>query len=317
MDGIVKAAENTNSGDIYLKVEGIKGVGALFGMPQLDTLDNRWIVIDHTLLDSFMADSGEAGSLTTPKDEDIVEAAEVLGRVSDKYIFSADKADAVLTMREYVSQEKVGGKDTKHFKVAANKSNLKRYLDELGNELDKTKLSEWAEDAYQQPLSKLLQLESAAKATDDLKGSETFDAWVNTDTKMLHKVRFAEKKDAADNYAELVLNYDGGDSLPLAFNVRSTANDTDVTASFEATLNMETDTVKLTADLKDDAADTKATGSFDFKIKPGEGNVKAEAPADAMTLVEALNALGLADYFNLLIDSLEESLQSDASLESL
>jgi hypothetical protein len=309
-DGVVKDAANSDSPDMYVKVDGIKGLGSLAGIPQLDALDSQWITLDHTFFDSFVADEEGAG-FTMPSKADVVEAAEVVGKVSDKYLFTTNKADAVLDMREYVGTEKLDGKDTKHFKVKANKANLKRYLEELGKELDKTKLNDWAEETFDKPLSKQLNLEDAIKAADDLKGDETFDAWVNTKTKLLHKVRFTDAKNPKDNYLDLVLNYDGGNTLPFSL----TTHGKDAVATLDMSVNMDTNVVKLSADMEDGAEDTASTGSFDFTIKPGSGKVEAEAPEGAISLLEALSLIGLDEYLNLLTGSIEGALQEDTSFE--
>lgn len=315
LDGVVKDAANSDSPDLYVKTGGIKGLGALYGLPQLDSLDGQWITLDHSFFDSFIQGS-ESVAFGMPTDEDVTGAAEVLGRVSNKYLFTADKSNAVLAMREYVGKEQVDGKETMHYKVAVNKTNLTRYLEELGTELDKTTLNDWAQSSYSKSLSELLELEEAQKAAGRLNGSEPIDAWVNTKTKMLRQVRFADTKQPDTNYAELIFDYDGGDELPFGLNVRSTVDETDVTASFDLTLNMDTDIMTLKGDIKDDAETTKSTGSFDLTIKPGSGDVAAEVPAGAISLSEALNMIGLNEYFNSLLGQVEASLQEDLT-ESL
>jgi hypothetical protein len=296
VEGLFKDAANSESPDVYFKASGIKGLGALAGLPQLDALDNQWIVVDHTLIDSFAASSASSGSLSNPSEEDFVEAARAVGEVNNKYLFNADQADAVFSMREYVGTQQVDGKDTMHFKVGASKTNLKRYLKELGQELDKTKLNDWTKDTFKKPISELLELDKAAKTADQqIKDGETFDAWVNTETKMLHKVRFAGDNQPQDNYVEFVLNYNGGDELPFALNIRSTEDDQDVTASLAMTLNMDNDRVGLSADIKNQAPENPSEGSFDLILKPGSGNVNAEVPEGAVSVIEALMMAGLAD----------------------
>lgn len=311
IDGVVKDAANSDSPDLYVKVEGIKGLGALAGMPQLDTLDNQWITLDHTFFDSFVADEEGSGA-SMPSKADVVEAAEAVGSVNDKYLFTTDKADAVLDMSEYVGAEKLDGKDMKHFKVKANKANLKRYLEELGKELDKTKLNDWVEEIFDKPLSKQLKLEEAVKAADRLKGDETFDAWVNTKTQLLYKVRFTDAKDSKDTYIDLILDYDGGNTLPFSIVMHTK----DQGATLDMSVNMDTNVVMLAADMEDDSNDSnKVTGSFDFTIKPGSGEVEAEAPEGAVSLMEALSLIGLQDYLNLLNGSVEGALQEETSFE--
>jgi hypothetical protein len=41
VDGLMKDVANSDSPDLYIKAGGIKGLGAMYGMPDRDTLDNQ------------------------------------------------------------------------------------------------------------------------------------------------------------------------------------------------------------------------------------------------------------------------------------
>jgi hypothetical protein len=307
VSAIIKQANGSEVPDVYLKVSGITGLGNLAGLPMLDTLNNRWIAIDHTFFDSFVED-GEAPSV--PKEEDITEVTEVVGRVSDKYIFTTNKEDAAFTMRKYVGKEKQDGKDTMHYKVSPNKDNLKRFIEELATELDKTKLNDWVKETNSKSLSELLELESAKNAVDNLEGSEEFDAWVNTDTRLLHKIKFTDANQPEKNFAELVFNYSGGAEMPIALNVSSKQGTTETTGTFGLTVNTDTDQFKVKIDIKENTDGAETSTKLDLTAKPGD-DIDADVPKDAVSLVEAMDMIGLGDYFNALIGSLEASLEEN------
>ena len=319
IDGVAKDVDNSESPDLYLKLGGIKGLGEGFGMPELDTLDNQWITLDHSLIDSYVNMAESAGGLEAtdqmkaPTQEQAADGARVLGEVSKKYLFTDDEANAVFEMKKYIGKETVDGKETNHYDVKVNKAHLKAYYKELGEQLDKSKLNAWAKDAYDKDLSKLIDSEGMQKSVDDIKDTDTFGMWVNTETKLVHKVRFSESKNAAENYMEVGLNYAGGDEKPLFLNFRSNQDGSDTSGSITFNINTKTDVFKIEADLEQ-KGDNAVAMNLKAEIKPGASNFKAEAPEGAITLSEAFSRVGLGDYLELFNQSLESELNSEATL---
>jgi hypothetical protein len=319
VEGVAKDVDSSESPDLYLKLGGIKGLGESFGMPELDTLDNQWVTLDHSLIDSYVNMAESAGGLESadtmkaPTQEQTSDGARVIGEVSKKYLFTDDEANAVLEMKEYVGKETVDGKETNHYKVKVNKDRLKAFYKELGEQLDKSKLNDWAKEAYDKDLSKLIDSEGMQKSVDDIKDTDTFDIWVNTDTKLIHKVRFSETKNPADNYMELGLNYAGGDEKPLFLNFSSNQDGSDTSGSLKFNINTKTDVFKIEADIEQ-KGDSDVAMNLKAEIKPGASDFKAEAPEGAITLSEAFARVGLGDYLELFNQSLESELNSEATL---
>lgn len=317
-DGVVKDADNSESPDLYFKVGGIKGMGSLYGIPGLDSLDNQWVTIDHTLLDSYGQQLGAAGGIETdgsdtfamPKEADVVDAANVLGKEADKYIFSSDSSTAVLKNDSFVGKETVDGKATNHYKVTADKDHLKAFAKELGTELDKTNLSKWTKEHYKKSLSEVVDTKAMADSADKIKSGDKFDLWVNTKTKLIHKVRFSDKKDAAKNYFELGLNYDGGAEKPFFVTVADNKDGVEGKGTFGVTLNTDTNVVKFSVDGADEG-DSGFKLKVDATFKPSDKKVDAKAPAGAITLNQALEAVGLGGYTDMLNQSLSQDLSVD------
>lgn len=322
VEGMAKDAANSDSPDLYLKVKGITGLGESFGMAQLDALNDQWIAVDHTFLDTYVKQIEQAGGiqegkgLTTPKQEDMVDAAKAVGTVSKKYLFATDDANAVLEMKEFVGKEEVDGKSTNHYKVAADKANLKAFVKALGESLDKSKLNAWAKDAYGKNLSEVLNVEGMQKSVDGIKDGDTFDVWVNTKTKLVHKFRFTEKENTK-NYFELGLNYDGGDEKPLFLNVGSETDGQNTTAKFVLTLNTATDAAKGDIDITTDDGESQNVFTVNLEGKPGTGAVAVEAPEGAISLSEALALIGLDGYLDLLTQSLSGAIAEQTATGEL
>jgi hypothetical protein len=295
IDGVAKDVENSESPDLYLKFGGIKGLGANFGIPELDTLDDQWITVDHSFLDSYLGSIESASGLDSsssemkaPKREDVAEAAKAIGEVSKKYLFTGNEETAVFKMKEFVKTETVDGKNTNHYKVSADKAHLKAFSKELGEKLYKT------------------------KSVDDIKDGDTFDIWVNKDTKLVHKVRFTDSANEK-SFMELGLNYAGGDEKPFFLNVATEQDGVKTDVGLKLSINTKTNVFKIDLGLETDG-DAAVSGSIKAEIKPGTGSVKADVPAGAITLSDALAQIGLGGYLDLLQSSLQTSLEQQAEL---
>jgi hypothetical protein len=321
VEGVAVDAENSDSPDLYVKVGGIKGLGANFGMPAMDNLDDQWVSIDHSFIDTYLNQLEAAGGLestasemTPPKQDDVVDAAKAVGEVNKKYLFTDDATNGVFQMKEYIGSETVDGKDTNRYKVSVNKNNLKAYVKELGEKLDDTKLNDWVKETYDKDISKLMKTEDMAKSVDDIKDGDTFDMWVNKETKLIHKVRFTDSEDKK-TFVDLGLNFDGGAEKPFFVSFEGEQDGVKMNMGLTLSINTETDTVKLGATFKQDG-DAAVSVDFDAQVKPASGEVKVEVPEGSVTLNEAFSMVGLDGYLELLTQSLQTSLEQQAALQA-
>lgn len=278
-EGMSKDVENSESPDVYFKVKGLKGIDQLSGMG-LEQFDDKWVSVDHTFFDSYAKQAvGESGDLKSPTSEQIVDAAKKVGEVNKMYLLTDDKSKAVFEMQEYKGKEVVDGKNTMHYVVKTNKDHLKTYVDELGKALDKSKLNQWAQDNYKKNLSELVNTSSLKDEASSME-DQTFDMWVNTKTKMIHKVRFEMPN---KDYTDIGLNYDGGDEYPFFINGKEGEN----TFKLGLSLNTKTNVMKLKAEMKT-GGESAVTINANAEVKPSTGKVEVTPPSDAMPLMEAL-----------------------------
>jgi hypothetical protein len=319
LDGVIKGVDGSNYPDAYLKVSGIKGLGDEFGVPALDTLDGQWISIDHTFFSNVLKQAQDASgqssassTMSAPSEQDITDAAKVIGDQSRKYLFSTDPGTAVFAMHSFVGKETVDGKQTDHYKVTANKDHLKTYIDELGKALDKTKLNDWSKSNYNKSLSDMLDLPGMMKSADNIKSGDTFDMWVNTKTKLVHKIRISDSADPTNNYFEFGLNYNGGAEKPLFMNVHDKQDGVTTSANIGVNINTDTNVVKMNLGLtSDDGSGNGATNvTMNATAKPTTSQVDVTAPTGAISLSDALNRLGLGGYLDTLSQSLGQGLGS-------
>lgn len=299
VETILKDAPNSESPDAYLKMSGIKGFGTQAGMPGLDSLDNQWIEIDHSLFDTIANQYSQKqdGVMKAPPKEDMKEFYDVLGNVGHKYLFTGSK-NAVFEMREFVGNETVDGRKTLHYKVGVNKENYKKFAEELDRELDKTKLNNWVkENADGRSFSAIFNTKKMAKDADTIKADDTADLWVYADDKTVHKVRFSDKKNA-EKYTEFGLGTQDTDKHPIFIKMKQ---DADTTVDLSASLDTRTHSLRFQAAYTNGKGTKASSASFDMTVEPYDGKVEAKAPANAMTLNEALSKIGLDAYLNLLV----------------
>lgn len=281
-EGLMKDVENSGSPDMYFKVKGLKGIDQLVGT-QLEQFEDKWVSIDHSFFGSYAANlqgsAGEGTELKSPTQEQIVDAANKVGEVNKAYLLTDDKSKAVFEMKQYKGKEVVDGKNTMHYEVKANKDRLKNYVDELGKALDKSKLNQWAQDSYKKDLSELVNTDDLKSEVNNMK-DDTFDMWVNTKTKMIHKIRLEMSN---KDYTDIGLSYDGGDEYPFFINSKEGDN----TFNLGLSLNTKTNVVKIKADMKT-IGESAMTLKVGMEIKPSTGKVEVTPPTDTMPLMEAL-----------------------------
>ena len=311
----------SGSQDIYVKASGLKGLGSLLGSSDLDaplaSIDDQWIVIDHTLLDSLAASNGTASAkeMLPPSSAQLMSAAEGFGKVNQEYLFSTDKDKAVMTVTQKHGMESVDGHNTYHYTVALQKENVKRYIDAQQAALKASKLNTWLKNnGYDEIFDSVFA--SLKESADTIKSNDTFDMWSDIDTRLIYKVRFADKSNAVNNYIDVGLDYTGGDDFP--FFIAGQSKDEGSKTTAKAVMNLNTKTQST-----DFSLDVKSTGyadvSFNMKvsIKPTNQAIKIEKPAGAKTLADVLSQLGYGDLLSELPVTTPSSAPKSSSSNSI
>jgi hypothetical protein len=280
---------NTANPDIYIKADGIAGIESLLGTSDPDLtkalggINGQWYFIDHSLLDQYEGASNSDSQFTKKDLDEIIQAVE---GPSKKYVFTDDLRNMAFVIKEKVGKEKQDDRSVYHYKIGVNKANLKAYNNELCDSLDKTKLF------------KLLQNSggftgSGCKDTSDIdaiKDADTSDVWVDTRTKLIHKVRFSEK--GKENYFDLIQDYQGGNKAPFAVAFHDKSGNDVFDGKLALTLDLSNNTVVIDGDMKSTGS-TKIDGTLKFTFAPNDGPIKVEKPANAKNLMQLLNDLGI------------------------
>ena len=293
VDTVAIDAAQSDTPDLYVKVNGVKSLLESAGGAQLGALDGQWIGIDHTLIDTYLNQQEEAlgtnSSLSTsPTDEQLKDAVTKLQTVNKQYLFGGDKDKAVVTYKKYVGEETKNGRAVKHYTAGYDKANLKAYVEATAKALDESKLNDWAkQQADGKKLSEMLNIEELKSSIDKAKADDTFDMYVDVKTKLVQSVTFAMN----DSKTSLTIaqNYTGGDVYPLELAVESK----DSASEGKAVLGMSVNTKSKELTMNLDFDMTGTTAKMDLKITPSDKKISVSAPTGAKPISDVLKQFGL------------------------
>jgi len=289
--------------DIYVKVTGVKHFLDGIGLNSLDYLDGQWIVIDHTLIDTYISNlkksvgSSNSSNTTVPTYDEVQDALSKAQAVNKQYIFTTDSSRAVLTNEKFIGRETVSGRAVDHYKVGYNKAHLEAYVSALASALDSSKLNGWSKNVNGgKSLSDSMGFSPLEKSVKNANGSYTFDMWADTKTKLISKLTFTDPSDKSSIFT-VTQGYNGGSKYPFGLSVSgkdSTTNDPQ-TVTLNATLDTSTNKLSATFSSSSTASDGTTTSTGNFNLTPNNNTVNVTAPAKAKSLTDLLISLGLGD----------------------
>ena len=311
-----------NSPDIYFKLNGLEGLGTLFGggdsqtTEALNSLNDQWYFIDHTLFDQLAPGTNTSTQITG---EDVSSILKAIGDATKEFVFTDNSQKSVLVLKEVVGKERVGDRDIYHYNVGFSKQNLTNYVNKLCENLKSSKLNKFF-NGDQSETEQVVNCEGLKLAIGEIDESKTADVWVDLKTKLIHKIRFSydDKKDdqAGDveidpestnpgktGYVEIIQNYNGGDTFPLTINFsedETFEGSDDITTnsgSIQLTLNMETDNIEFTGSYQTKSPSYNSSASFNLSITPLAEEVRVEKPAKSKNLIQLINDVGWLEGF--------------------
>jgi len=282
--------------DVYVQLNGIKPTLNTLGLSNFDSLDGEWIGIDHTLINSYAAQLNQNASAATkgsvlPTAAELHDAETQVQTVNKEYLFTNDPSKAVLANQKFINSAVENGLPSYHYVVGYNKTHLEAYVTALGTALDSSTLNTWAKEAYNgESLSQVLNIASLQKSVKNASGNETFDVWVDTKTRLIDSVQFADPSDKTSIFT-VSQGYTGGSSYPfsMSFDSNDGASSDSVKTAIDLTLNKVTNA--YTGTLSTDEGSTNVV--FDFTLTPSSSTVKVSAPSNAEPVANVLGALEL------------------------
>jgi len=287
---LIKSA--TSTPDIYFKVDGIQGLGDLVGsfVPQyasaLNDLNGNWYFVDHSLFDQFSQGTGNSLQVTS---DDVSSVLKAISNANKQNIFTADPTKSAFSVQQNVGKEKQDNRNVYHYVVGINKNNLKAYVTSLCNNLKNSSLKKFFGSS--QSASDSIGCSTAAASVQNFDANRTADVWVDTHTKLIHKIRITDSKDK-DNYFDISQDYQGGNSYPFALNFHSK----DSSSQIGLTLNTKLNSLNLTAKSQE-----SGEGGFNataaLNLAPSHATLSVQKPAKAKNIIQLLNDLGISQIY--------------------
>ena len=283
--------------DIYLKASGLESLGSLLG-PNFSSITSKygdkWIVVDHTLLDNVEKQTVASAATVPPSSEQMVDELSAFNKVNQQYVFTANKDKAVTVILKSYGRETVDGHQVMHYKVGLNKTHVKTYVTAQRDALKASKLQAWiVKNNYQDAVDSAYK--DAIKSSDNIKSDDTFEMYADVNSRAIYKLRFAATKNPAVNFVDVGLDSGGVNELPFFVSVKNSDSSSDI--SFKVVANTKTNVLKVNL-IVSETGRNKFKSSSDFTFQPSTLAVKIDTPAGALPLAQVLNDLGLGDSLN-------------------
>ncbi len=278
--------------DLYFKVTGLQGLGGLVGggSPEiaaaLNGVDSQWFVVDHTLFEQF----NQSAATTQISQADVATFLKTAGKPSKEYLFTGDKTKAVIVNKQQIGREKKDGRSVYHYKAGIDQQHFKSYLTALCSSLKSDKIGKMILDTEGSSCDAITKYASTNTTT-------TADVWVDTRTKLIHTVRFAGSNPSS--YIDIGQDYQGGSVYPFSIGLYDKSGSTTTNGTLKLSLDSKANTLKVDGQFssKGSSASDNETGSLTMSVGlNGNGSLQVDKPANAKTLIQLLDSLGLGQF---------------------
>ncbi|MEK9196262.1 MAG: hypothetical protein AAB914_02730, partial [Patescibacteria group bacterium] len=285
--------ESSEFPDVYFQINGLKSVTPIIGLPQLDSLDGKWIEVNHTLFKQIMAQSTSSEKYDPVKPEDVTDLANKLTQPTVERAFGTDKKVAVFENTKFVGKETIDGKKTNHYIVKVNKENLKAYEKTVIEAVYSSNIfKKLNKDTKQEDLDKQKNqaVESANKEIDAIGDNDSFDAWIDKSSKLIYKVKITDKKNNK-NIIEIGQNYKKGDDIPMFVKITTDEDKSKSNTDIKITANKKSSNLKLEG-TSTFSGTSEGKLTYGLEINPYTGEIKADKPTGTVSITEVMKALG-------------------------
>jgi len=295
LKALTELKEGSRFPNVYLQISGLKALQLDDIAPGFSDYDGKWIVVEADYLESLGAGflpPEEKKNKENVSAEEVAELIRSISEVNNEYLFSTDPSKAVLENREYLGKEKTEeGIDSFHYKVGVNKDNAVAYCKALSDKVLSSRAVKKFIDADDKQIEeyKKSSIEDCDKSKDDIKQDETFDMWVDSKYKIIHKIRIYEEKDKTDKYTDIGQIYNGGDKLSFFVRYHDDKNNLNVKFTLDVDIKQLNSKAKITA--SQEGADS-FNGSGSIAAKPYDGEINTDKPAGAIPISEILAKFG-------------------------
>ena len=294
---------NATNPDLYFKVDGIKSFGGFVGGDTssigsiFKEVDNKWLFVDHTLLDQATASAASAGA-KTPTSADITKDAQELSKkvsvVLSERLFTTDGSKAVLGVKEKLAKEDFKGRKSQHLKVQVRKQQLRDMVVALKDTVKDSKVKDLLMTGQTgKTFEESINFDSTLKDIDNANyDNAVADVWVDMGLKYIRNVRISDNTDKSSPATiDFMLDYKGGDELPLFVILTTKGANGDATVNLGLSINQKSYVLKLTAGVDGIFSGQKIQGTSELTLTPSDEKVSVDKPTGATNIMELLGSI--------------------------
>lgn len=295
--------ENANNPDLYVKVDGVKGLSALLGSsaseiaPILDSVDGKWFSVDHTLLDQATASiktSNKKLPSTEELQKDMLDLSKAMSAVVSDRLFTTDDAKAVAIIKDKLAKEDFKGRKTQHITVQVRKQQTKDFVVALKDTVKNSKVKDLLiSDGAGKTFEEAINFDSMLKDLDKADYDKMIaDVWLDTGLQYVRNVRIPieDNNKKTTGSIDFTLDYKGGDDYPMSITITNKDKEVDGSITIGVTLKKASTDATMTFGLDMTTSGQKVQGSAEFKLTGSNDAVKVEKPAGATNIMNLLGS---------------------------
>lgn len=293
--------------DAYVNSKDLNALKPLIGvqgLPTFDQFDNKWILIDHNLLESYLDNLIRIGDKNIDKNApmpgpglaQISDALTKIQAVSKQYLLTTNSNTAVFKDPTFIGSETDNGRQLNRYRVTYNTAHLGAYLQALGQALDSSKLNTWSQNVDQgKNLDQTLNLAAVGHSVQEHTSTgNTADIWIDRDSKIITKVQI-NNPSATLSSVVITQGYTGGSKYPftVTYNGKD-KNGTTYTATVNVILNTDTHKATISFDDQSQAHGLHDDLNASVSLIPSNTTVQVSTPSGAVPFLTALEPSGLS-----------------------
>lgn len=293
---------NSNGTDVYAYVSGLKDVATLFGISgqqatTINSLDGKWLVADHTLVDQLLQSTGSSPSdithqSTTQIQKDVQDIEKKVVVVLNERLFTDDKSKAVIVIKDKLAKENFEGRKSQHYRVRVQKQQLHDFAIAVKDALKNSKLNTWLVAPNSgTTFEKVTNFDSILKNIDAVNHDNAVaDLWMDLGTKTIRDVRIYASPTDAKSYVDFMFDYKGGDDYPLL--IKSVSNNAEGKQNLVLNITLNRATNKITMAFSGLGTNLAGRQLVDvganLSLTPTNDKVSVDKPTSATNIVDIL-----------------------------
>ncbi len=257
-DGVSEIVDDSFGPGSFSEIAGGRSIENVWWLLDVGELVEQGI-LSEAEVDQLISDAESEPEIAT---EDYVALTQAVIDASNQYIFTSEEADMVLQRVEDLGTEEYEGQESQKYEVEVNKTNLKKYLVAVRDNIEATGVVEKL--SSETNLTEEISDSDIDEFVDDADFSDVkIEAWVGLNNKVLRNIRFTPT-DEPTSYVDvsLLLDDDSLEQIPLRIRIAGDDDESSGKVDINWTVNTTANSGEFSVD-----ADIDYKSEFDSDIK--------------------------------------------------